>query len=93
MTYLIFGKKIEIHSMKGQDNQHGGSFEFTGSKSLNKIGLKQTFWFRGKCNFSNDGPIDDIREGKEAKTPEKRVLANYLNKCIRNHKLTEQFAF
>jgi hypothetical protein len=96
MIYHVLGKPILIDSMHKPEGGSGSVFEFTGSDSLNEIGLNEKFWF--KCNsysyggFSNELPISDNQtEIVDPNNDFQLVLAIFLKKCISNGRLTGQF--
>lgn len=89
---MILGKFITIDSMQKPKGTFGSVFEFTGDNSLEEIGLSKTFWFRCNYGFSNVLPISSNQT--EIVAPQndyQRVLSVFLEKCIRNRRLTGQF--
>jgi hypothetical protein len=92
MDYMVLGKFITIDSMQKPNGNFGSVFEFTGDNSLEEIGLSQKFWFRCNYGFSNVLPISDNQT--EIVAPQndyQRILSVFLEKCIRNSRLTGQF--
>jgi hypothetical protein len=92
MDYHVLGKEISIYTMEKPKGGFGSVFEFTGSDSLNEIGLNQKFWFKYNHGFSNALPISENQtELVYPKDDYQRVLAIFLEKCIRNQRLTNQY--
>ncbi|MBI3720283.1 MAG: hypothetical protein HY252_17020 [Sphingobacteriales bacterium] len=92
MNYLVLGKSVSIDTMQKPKGGFGSVFEFTGSDSLNEIGLNQKFWFRCNHGFSNELPVSQNQT--EIISPQndyQRVLSIFLEKCIRNRRLTGQY--
>ena len=91
MNYLVLGKPISINTMQKPKGGFGSVFEFTGN-GLTEIGLNQKFCFRCNHGFSNELPISENQtELTLPKNDYQRVLSIFLEKCIRNGRLTEQY--
>lgn len=91
MNYLVLGKPISIDSMQKPKGGFGSVFEFSGS-GLNEIGLNEKFWFRCNHGFSNKLPVSENQtEIVDPQNDYQRVLSIFLEKCIRNGRLTGQF--
>ena len=93
MTYYVLGEEVEIKLMQKPAGGHGSVFEFSGSRSLEKIGLKETFYFQmpNKFSFKLPLPGHDFSM-KHADTHYLSVLSIFLGKCIWNRKLVNQYA-
>ena len=92
MKYQVLGKSIFIYSIEKPKGGFGSVFEFTGDDSLTEIGLSQKFWFRCNYGFSNELPVSEHqREIVAPQNDYQRVLSIFLEKCIRNRRLTGQF--
>lgn len=92
MNYLVLSKLVSIDTMQKPKRGFGSVFEFTGSESLLEMGLNQKFWFRCNYGFSNVLPVSENQT--EIVFPEndyQKVLSIFLEKCIRNGRLTGQF--
>lgn len=93
MNYLVLGKPLSIDTMQKPKGVFGSVFEFTGNSSLKEIGLNQKFWFRCDHGFSNELPESENQtEIISPKNDYQRVLSIFLEKCIRNGRLTGQIA-
>lgn len=91
MNYLVLGEPISINSMQKPKGGFGSVFEFTGN-GLAEIGLNQKFWFRCNHGFSNELPVSENQtEITSPKNDYQRVLSIFLEKCIRNGRLTGQY--
>lgn len=91
MNYLVLGKPVSINTMHKPKGGFGSVFEFTGS-GLAGMGLNQKFWFRCNYGFSNELPVSENQT--EIVYPQnnyQRVLSIFLEKCIRNGRLTRQY--
>jgi hypothetical protein len=91
MNYLVLGIPVSINSMKKPKGGFGSVFEFSGN-GLDQMGLNQKFWFRCNYGFSNELPVSQNQT--EIVSPQndyQRVLSIFLEKCIRNGRLTGQF--
>jgi len=92
MNYQVLGKSIAINTMKNPKGGFGSVFEFTGDGSLTEIGLNQEFWFRCNHGFSNELPVSENQtEIVYPKNDFQSVLSIFLEKCIKNGRLTGQF--
>ena len=90
MNYLVLGKSVSIETMQ-KPKGLGSVFEFTGN-GLNEIGLNERFWFRCNQGFSNELPVSENQtEIIYPKNDFQRVLSIFLEKCIRNGRLTGQY--
>lgn len=91
MKYLVLGIPVFIVSMRKPTGGFGSVFEFryTGN---DEIGLNKTFWFKCNHGFSNELPVSQNQtEIFSPKNDYQRVLSIFLEKCIRNGRLTGQF--
>lgn len=91
MNYLVLGKPVSINTMQKPKGGFGSVFEFTGS-GLAEIGLNQKFWFRCNHGFINELPVSENQtEIFYPQNDYQRVLSIFLEKCIRNGRLTGQY--
>jgi hypothetical protein len=91
MQYHILSKTVEIFSMQ-QPKAKNGLFEFSGSKSLEEIGLSERFLFEAPDHFalySSDNKREQIPPKKGVY---QTLLALYLKKSIQAGCLISQEA-
>jgi hypothetical protein len=90
MQYHILGKTVEIYAMQKPEGLPGSVFEFHGDKTLEEIGLKETFYFQAPDSFFLDSSASPKNQKITKKGVYQLLLSLYLQKSISQGQLVPQ---
>ncbi len=90
MQYHILGKTVEIYAMQKPEGLPGSVFEFRGDKTLEDIGLKETFYFQAPDSFYVDTAPWPKQHQSTKRGVYQLLLSLYLQKSISQGQLVPQ---